>query len=363
MNITTSDRPIDSPRYLTFKWIWWDKVTFIYPDLYKAEIFSGDSDDGLLTLKTPSEIKIAIQEYLKAVVRKYNSYLSNEILNRNNYYNQNQSAFNTLDEIDPLANPYHFHDTDRPYQFFDENYLIERLENSIQNSPYFSGEDFATNDPIWFIADMIYYQNISRQKKTIWTTIQEDLDKQRTDFDINEKISYILDNYLISDNNKGKFLTPDYRDDWYEVAFINSDWNDYISYEVSIPIVDTISNFASNYGQPTIYDEDKTLFEQQLISECFDIWYIQLTYRDTSIWSTKMPMGKDKRKTIRIQNNFPILSKWLIMILGQFMKCIQFRWLWKHREFLHKSNTVIGYWWYKWWNHKQYRFMKSLRCS
>ena len=313
MNITTSDRPIDSPRYLTFKWIWWDKVTFIYPDLYKAEIFSGDSDDGLLTLKTPSEIKIAIQEYLKAVVRKYNSYLSNEILNRNNYYNQNQSAFNTLDEIDPLANPYHFHDTDRPYQFFDENYLIERLEISIQNSPYFSGEDFATNDPIWFIADMIYYQNISRQKKTIWTTIQEDLDKQRTDFDINEKISYILDNYLISDNNKGKFLTPDYRDDWYEVAFINSDWNDYISYEVSIPIVDTISNFASNYEQPTIYDEDKTLFEQQLISECNipEEWWVLIF--DISNWHIETPRfealkcrwEKTKEKPFEFKITFP----------------------------------------------------------
>jgi hypothetical protein len=60
----------------------------------------------------------------------------------------------------------------------------------------------AQSDPILFIANLIYYQNITWQEKTISATIQGDYDNQRTDFDINEKISYLMDNYLVADNNR-----------------------------------------------------------------------------------------------------------------------------------------------------------------
>jgi hypothetical protein len=79
MNATTSDRPIDSPRYLTFKGIAGDKVTFIYPDIYKAEIFSGNSSDGMLKLKKPEDIAKAIKEYLRDVVKQYNKLLINQL--------------------------------------------------------------------------------------------------------------------------------------------------------------------------------------------------------------------------------------------------------------------------------------------
>jgi hypothetical protein len=47
-----------------------DKVTLIYPDLYKAEVFSGNSD--ILKLKSPEDISNAIKSYLREVVKKYN---------------------------------------------------------------------------------------------------------------------------------------------------------------------------------------------------------------------------------------------------------------------------------------------------
>jgi hypothetical protein len=49
---------------------------------------------------------------------------------------------------------------------------------------------------------MLYYQNIARDQREIGETILEDMDNARYDFDINEKITHIVDNYLIKDNNK-----------------------------------------------------------------------------------------------------------------------------------------------------------------
>ena len=279
MNVTTSDRPIDSPRYLTFKWIWWDKVTFIYPDLYKVEIFSWDSDNWLLKLKSPWEIKTAIQQYLKDVVNKYNDYLWNQLAKHNNYYNLHQDAYNKLDSLSKLANPHYVRDSVRPYALFDENYLINWVENSIRTSEFFSGEDLAKSDPILFIANMMYYQNLTWQVKTLSGTIQWDFDNQRMDFDINEKVSYLMDNYLIKDNNKWSFLTPDYRDSWYEVAYINSDWNDRILYENTPDFVEAVNTASSNYVLPTnTVNIQATTLEQELLNECNipEDWWVLL---------------------------------------------------------------------------------------
>jgi hypothetical protein len=70
------------------------------------------------------------------------------------------------------------------------------------DSSFFTGDEMAQRDPILFISNVIYYQNITWPEKTISGTIQGDYDNQRTDFDVNEKISYLMDNYLVSDNNK-----------------------------------------------------------------------------------------------------------------------------------------------------------------
>ena len=275
MNQITADRPIDSPKFLTFKWIAWDKVTLIYPDIYKSEIFSWDS--GILKLKTTWDIEDAIRSYLRWVVSQYNRYLLKEKALYSTYYSSNSAAFDLLDSLDSLATPNHVWDVERPYNLFDEDYLIDRLENVIRTSPYFSGEEFAQSDPIWFIANMIYLQNVSRQIKTLSGTIQGDFDNQRVDFDINEKVSYLMDNYLVSDNYKGNYLTPDYRSSGYEVAFINTDWNDLILYENTPDIVNTIYDTASSYVSPKSTNIDATSFEEQLLTECnipMDEWVL-----------------------------------------------------------------------------------------
>ena len=279
MNNTTSDRPIDSPRYLTFKWIAGDKVTFIYPDIYKAEIFSGNSEDGVLKLGNPEDIAKAIKDYLKKVVQQYNTLLLEQLSWHNQYYNQSKYAFDKLKQIDSLASPV---STDRPYRLFSGDYLIKELEKKIRLSPYFTGDDLAQRDPILFISNIIYYQNIAWQEKTLSETIQGDFDNQRTDFDINEKITYLMDNYLVAENNRWNYLTPKYRDNWYEVAYINSDGNDYLVYEVTPPRED-IQSAASNFVNPTNTQSDMSQLEEDLITECnipIDWWVLLFQFTE-----------------------------------------------------------------------------------
>ncbi|MDR0650300.1 MAG: hypothetical protein LBG59_02595 [Candidatus Peribacteria bacterium] len=75
LNLLTPDRPIDSPRYITFQGINAQEVKFIYPDLYKVEVYKADSN-GYQTLKTPTEIKTALQTYLQNKVNEYNTLLT-----------------------------------------------------------------------------------------------------------------------------------------------------------------------------------------------------------------------------------------------------------------------------------------------
>jgi hypothetical protein len=41
MNLLTQDRPIDSPRYISFQWIWEHTIKLIYPDIFKVEVFES----------------------------------------------------------------------------------------------------------------------------------------------------------------------------------------------------------------------------------------------------------------------------------------------------------------------------------
>ena len=265
MNITTSDRPIDSPKYMTFKWIGGDKVTFIYPDLYKVEVYTWSNET--LTLLSPDEIANNIRTYLRDVVKKYNSYLTWQQAKAPNYYNQNKNAYDLLDDLDKLASPNYVEDYYRPYNLFDEDYLIDLLVDKMNHNAFFSWQMWWF-EPIEFLAHMIYYQNIEWPERIVWESIQDDMDKIRESFDINQKISHIFDNYIVSDHNSGAFITPWYRDDWYEVAYINSDWNDFIVYETELPFMESIKSSASNYKKPTTSDVEKTQLEEELVNEC-----------------------------------------------------------------------------------------------
>ena len=41
INLLTPDRPIDSPRYVSMQSIAWNEIKFIYPDLFKVEVYAS----------------------------------------------------------------------------------------------------------------------------------------------------------------------------------------------------------------------------------------------------------------------------------------------------------------------------------
>jgi len=84
MNMLTLDKPIDSPRYVTFQSFAGREVKFIYPNLFKVEVYKK-KDRNALTLKSIDEIEQAIYAYLENQVKSYNTILrGEETINQNN---------------------------------------------------------------------------------------------------------------------------------------------------------------------------------------------------------------------------------------------------------------------------------------
>ncbi|MEI6118605.1 MAG: hypothetical protein WCP92_05265 [bacterium] len=79
------------------------------------------------------------------------------------------------------------------------------------------------------VAKLFYYQNSTRPERLKQTTVAEDMTEIKASFDINRKVSQVTNTYLTKGNDQGKFITPTYNTTGYEVAYINSDGEDYIS--------------------------------------------------------------------------------------------------------------------------------------
>lgn len=97
-------------------------------------------------------------------------------------YTANGPAFNFLASKDPLANPISY----RPYARMNDDFFITAIGD--------------TN--ITMLGKLMYYQNMARQEKTQQTTVQGDINETKNAFDINKKVSYVLQNYLTKDNDQ-----------------------------------------------------------------------------------------------------------------------------------------------------------------
>ncbi|MCK9466717.1 MAG: FG-GAP-like repeat-containing protein [Candidatus Absconditabacterales bacterium] len=306
----TADRPIDSPKYITFKGIGGDKLTFIYPNLYKAEVFSGNNS---LKLKTPKEIETAIKQYLIETVKKYNEYLTKQDNKKTSFYQQNAGAYDKLKDGDKLASPLSYSNS-RPYSLMPNDYLINELEKKIKDNVFFK-DKMGGYEPMEFIAHLIYYQNIGRQQRKVGSTIGDDINNIIEDFDVNEKIKYSLENYLVKDNNKGPYITPAYRDNGYEVAFINSNGEDIITEKALPPFAYNISNSSNNFSKENIPNtDDSSNFLEDLNNVCgipddggvliFDIndgisspWFESLK----CWWNKTIELFKDTKKIVKVE--------------------------------------------------------------
>lgn len=137
MSPLTADRPIDSARFVAFKGIAGNTLSFTYPNIYNVEVYKKDGN--ALTLKSPEEITEAIKTYLKQKVAAINAKLSQESTAAGAYYGAKTSAFDKLSTANPLASP-----KGRSYASLPETFFIDAL-----------GEE-----AIKALAQTLYWQNI-----------------------------------------------------------------------------------------------------------------------------------------------------------------------------------------------------------
>lgn len=270
LNQTTADRPIDWPRKITFQWLWWELVSFVYPNIYDVSIYK--QEDSVLILKNINEINQSIVEYLISKTKEYNKLLSTQISNSNKYYIRNKTAFDFLAESDSLASP------------------NTRSNNELKLLP----EDFFVS-LIWEqriadLAELLYYQTLPVYAKQNETTIDKDLESTRTAFDLNKKIAYVISGYITQHPDQGSLVTPAYNSSGYEVAYINSDRSDYISASVTPAFIEQLKNSQTSLSNVL---EDSILNSNELFSATRTVCWIDSSYTEL-IFDLSEEKGKGK---------------------------------------------------------------------
>lgn len=185
MNIGTMERPVDSSRFITFKWLKKELVKFIYPDMFNVEVYKKQWDK--LILKSIDEIKESIKNYLKLKLQQYNSYGAN----------------------------------------FDEKFF----------------EDILEDENITRLANALYYLNIPLEKRNAASyEVLSDLQYIKDDFNINSKIKLVLEQYLKTTSSRDQLINPYYNEKAYEAGFINSNGFDILSSKELPAVVEKIQS-------------------------------------------------------------------------------------------------------------------------
>lgn len=247
MNLTTQDRPIDNIRNITFKGVWGDPVRLNYPNLYEVEIYKEVGSK--LVLKTPEEIREALKTYLINKAVEYNTILETQMNKKNQYYQSFNAQFNFLGTFDALANPNTHNYNLLPTDYFIGKLIeyLDTLANGYGTKAIY-GQDLptSTDDKLAIVAKLLYYQNITWPERMKQETVAQDIAEIKDSFDINQKINHVIDTYLVEDNDQGKFLTPTYESTGYEIGYINSDGEDYISSKPVPAFIQQIQKIQEN---------------------------------------------------------------------------------------------------------------------
>lgn len=272
MNLTTFDRPVDSQRNVTFKWIWGWLVKFDYPNIFQVQVY--DNISWSLVLNKTWDISIALKNYLKKNVDKYNFQLKNQSNQKDSYYGKNKDAFDFLSSSDRLAFP------KREYKNFSDTFLedvlVEFFDVLVSKywyaKIYWEKEIKTKQDKIAFLSELLYRLNQNIYARKYETTVINDLNWIREWFDINSRVASTVKNYLKRYDN-WIFFSPDFNSTWYEVAFINSDWDNYISAK-SVPSfiaqLDSIKNKNDWKKTPSTNNSDYEYKDTSVINqECW----------------------------------------------------------------------------------------------
>lgn len=235
MNMLTQDRPIDSPRYISFQWIWEHVIKLIYPDIFKVEVYKTNWKNGnniilkkTSPIKNKNEIYDALTTYFHNKVNEYNDILEREY----NSAKPMNTYYTYIWKVDKLWTPTKDKSI-RPYWKFTYDEMIKVIW---------------WDEMLYTLAELLYYQSVSNNLREYFDNIWEDINETRQTFDINKKISYVMEEYLKEDNDKiyrweeiewkeikgerksyAWLVIPSYSTWWYEVWYINSNWADNVT--------------------------------------------------------------------------------------------------------------------------------------
>ena len=226
MNILTPDRPIDSPRYISMQSVAWRDMKFIYPDLFKVEVYTKIWEDGgydIHELLEPAAIRSNLIKYLKWKVKEYNSILNEECaaaLGMNNYFDRLTSLWYI--EATPDTWVHHCGEMFTYDEFVEALWWEKMLE---------------------VISDILYYQSITNPLKLWHEEVEKDLKKAKKSFGLNAKRKLTLIDYLTEGMQEIKnplYVIPMYEIYWYEVAYVNSNWRDYLFTDDDSKVTDNV---------------------------------------------------------------------------------------------------------------------------
>jgi len=234
MNLLTQDRPIDSPKYVSFQWIWEHVIKLIYPNIFKTEVYKSAWSNIKLMKTDPenakNEIYKSLQQYFINKVNEYNNILKNEYDNAKSM----DLYYTYIWKVDMLATP---NKAVRPYGKFTYDEMIKAI---------------GWEEMLYTLAELLYYQSVTNSTREYHDNIWKDIDETRQTFDINKKIGYVVSEYLKEYNDKiyrwepvpwkenlklerksyAGLVIPSYSTWWYEVWYINSNWADNVSPDI-----------------------------------------------------------------------------------------------------------------------------------
>jgi hypothetical protein len=94
INITTTERPIDSIRNITFQGIGGTKVQLNYPNLYEVPVYTKIGDKAIL--KSPEAIRESIKTYMTQRIQEYNEKLQEQTNKKGAFYQTFNAQFDFL---------------------------------------------------------------------------------------------------------------------------------------------------------------------------------------------------------------------------------------------------------------------------
>ncbi len=318
MNILTPDRPIDSPRYVSMQSVAWNEIKFIYPDLFKVEVYKikakNKSGYDIHELLMPEQIRKNLEKYLSWKAYEYNKILQDECKRAkqmNLYYNKLKSlgyAWAT-----PLTWE-HWCDSEFTYNEFVEALWWEKMLD--------------------VISETLYYQSLTNKKKLSTWNVSDDIDLIKQSFELNDKRGQVLKDYLTEWNEKIKnpvFEIPTYEISGYEVAFINSDGKDYIFSDEMLNDSESLdNNIWDSFGESNrkITQQEKEMEDECNIPSNWKLPLFKLEWTKVSspwfVWF-KCWLKKVKEEPLKLKLTFDnslweIISDWFDDYVGNSVK-------------------------------------------